>query len=55
MGKAKKRVSICMICVVMVAIVVGILYYYNELGDEAVQSEGTLISLDHKAWDTLWQ
>ncbi len=55
MGKAKKRVGICMICVVMVAIVVGILYYYNELGDEAVKSEGTLITADYQVWESLWK
>lgn len=55
MEKAKKRVRICLICVVMLAVVVGILYYYNELGDEAMQSEGTLITAVHKGWNNIWQ
>lgn len=55
MEKAKKRVGICLICVVMLAIVVGILYYYNELGDDAMQSEGTLITATYKGMDSLWQ
>lgn len=45
MEKAKKRVRICLLCVVMLAIIVGILYYYHELGDSGVKAEGTLVSI----------
>lgn len=43
MEKAKRRVRVCLICVVLLAIVVGIFYYYNQMGDEALQDEGTLV------------
>lgn len=43
MEKAKKRVRLCLVCVVMIAVIVGIVYYYNEMGDEASQDSGTLV------------
>lgn len=55
MEKAKRRVRICLVCVVMLAIVVGILYYYHDLGESGVQAEGTLISSVYTAWGRLWQ
>lgn len=45
MEKAKKRVRICLLCVVMLAVIMGILYYYHDLGDSGVQAEGTLVDL----------
>ena len=45
MDRAKRRVRICLLCVVMLAIIVGILYYYHDLGDSGVKAEGTLVSL----------
>lgn len=47
MEKAKKRVRICLICVVIIAVIMGILYYYHELGDNGVQAEGTLVSAEN--------
>ena len=49
MEKAKRRVRICLLCVVIIAIFMGILYYYHDLGDTGIQAEGTLIAGD------LWQ
>lgn len=47
MEKAKKRVRICLICVVMIAVIMGIFYYYHELGEEGIKAEGTLVSATH--------
>lgn len=55
MEKAKRKVRICLICVIMVAIIVGIFYYYNELGKENLHGEGTLIQSIHSGWDKLWR
>ncbi len=43
MEKAKRRVRLCLVCVVMIAVIVGIVYYYNEMGDEASRDSGTLV------------
>ena len=50
MEKAKKRVRICLICVVIVAVVMGILYYYHGLEEGQAHMEGTLVSADIEGW-----
>ena len=55
MEKAKKRVRICLLLVVMVAVVMGILYYYHDLGDTRIKQEGTLISGTCGWWNDLWR
>lgn len=55
MERAKRKVRICLICVVMLAVIMGIFYYYHELGKEGVQAEGTLVSADFAGWDLLCQ
>ena len=44
MEKARKRIRFCLCFVVLTAVVVGILYYYGQLQEQATISEGTLIS-----------
>ena len=46
MEKAKRRVRMCLLCVVIVAVVMGILYYYHEMNEDGVQAEGTLVMAD---------
>lgn len=53
MERAKKRVRICLLCVVMIAVVMGILYYYHDLNEEGVQAEGTLVSESCSEWRNL--
>lgn len=55
MEKAKKRVRICLICVVMIAVIMGIFYYYHELGEEGIQAEGTLVSAALAGWERVCQ
>ena len=50
MEKAKKRVRICLLCVVMIAVIMGILYYYHGLNEEGIQAEGTLVSASYQGW-----
>ena len=50
MEKAKKRVRICLLCVVMLAVIMGILYYYHGFNEEQIQAEGTLVSASYKGW-----
>ena len=51
MEKAKRRVRVCLICIVMIAAVMGIFYYYHELSKEGIQAEGTLVSVTSSEWD----
>lgn len=55
MERAKKRVRVCLIFVVMLAAILGIFYYYNELGDDTLEGEGTLIHGAFSGWDSLCQ
>lgn len=44
MEKARKGIRFCLCVVVLAAIVVGILYYYGQMQEQATITEGTLIS-----------
>lgn len=55
MEKAKKRIFICLLCVVIIAVIVGILYYYHGLGENQMQAEGTLVSASYMGWMKLCQ
>ena len=54
MEKAKRRVRICLLCVIVLAIVVGILYFYHDLGEPEIQAEGTLVSEMQSGWKKIW-
>ena len=44
MGKGKKGIRICLFCVVLIAIVVGVFYYYYQMHGEQDDGKGTLIA-----------
>ena len=43
MEKAKRKVRYCLVIVTMIAIVVGIIYYYNNMRKDSLEGEGTLV------------
>ena len=55
MEKAKKRDRVCLLCVVIIAVVMGILYYYHEMNEDGLQAEGTLVKAELERWTTLCQ
>ena len=55
MEKAKTRVRVCLLCVVIIAVVMGILYYYHEMNEDGLQAEGTLVKTEYGRWTTLCQ
>lgn len=44
MEKGRKMIRFCLFFVVFVAVLVGLLYYYGEIKEQATINEGTLIS-----------
>ena len=44
MEKIRRRVRFCLLFVVIVAVAVGVLYYYGEMHGQTTITEGTLIS-----------
>lgn len=43
MEKARKRLRICLIAVVLLAVIVGCAYYFGDFGKEQNMTEGTLV------------
>lgn len=54
MENSKRIVRNIMICVVLTAIVLGIMYYYHETQDESMSKQGTLIVSGDMGWLDLW-
>ncbi len=44
MENAKRRIRIIMICIVLTAVVIGLVYYYHETQNQRVFERGTLIT-----------
>lgn len=44
MEKSRKKLRVCLICVVLLAVVVGMFYYYYETQGQKQANEGTLIT-----------
>lgn len=43
MDDARKKLRVCLICVVMAAVVVGLIYYFNDMRSHGKINEGTLV------------
>ena len=55
MDKARKRIRVCLVCIVLTAVVIGLFYYYHDLQGSGTVNEGTLISNIEMGWKHLWQ
>lgn len=54
MEKARKRIRICLTCIVLAAIGIGLFYYY-EIKGNGTANTGTLISNVEMGIKKLWQ
>lgn len=43
MDNARKKLRVCLICVVMAAVVIGLIYYFNDMRSHGKINEGTLV------------
>ncbi len=43
MDDARKKLRVCLICVVMAAVIVGFAYYFNDVRTRSTMDEGTLV------------
>jgi hypothetical protein len=43
MDEARKKLRVCLICVVAAAVIIGCIYYFNDVRSKSDISEGTLI------------
>lgn len=55
MEKGKRKVRICLVCVVLTAVIIGLFYYYYQLQGENNSSQGTLITHITMGLGKLWQ
>lgn len=55
MDKSRKRIRVCLICVVLTAVVIGLFYYYYEMQGNQTMDEGTLIANAKSGLRSLWQ
>nr|WP_296267192.1 hypothetical protein [uncultured Merdimonas sp.] len=46
MDKARKKIRVCLICVVSAAVIMGFIYFFLSAGDSGSISEGTLVYQD---------
>jgi len=44
MDEARKKLRVCLICVVAVAIIIGFIYYFGDVKSRNHVSEGTLVT-----------
>ena len=43
MENARRKLRVCLICVVMAAVVIGLIYYFNDMRSRDKINEGTLV------------
>lgn len=46
MDEARKKLRVCLICVVAAAIILGCIYYFGSVSGSTDVSEGTLVMLE---------
>jgi len=55
MEKSRRRLRICLFCVILMAIAIGIIYYFYDVRGGEKISEGTLITCVKNWVGKLWQ
>ncbi len=43
MDEARRKLRICLFCVVMAAVIIGAIYYINDVSNSSSINEGTLV------------
>lgn len=46
MERGKKRIYTCIVMVVLAAVVIGVIYYWGEIGKTNIENDGTLVLLE---------
>ena len=50
MEEARKKLRICLICIVAAAVIVGAVYYLNDVRKPSDVNEGTLVAVPDAGW-----
>lgn len=54
MDNARKKIWICLLCAVAVAIVVGLCYYVTDVRETELSGEGTLVRMERSEMGSTW-
>lgn len=46
MDEARRKIRICLFCIVMIAVLMGVVYYMNDVKSGGNMEEGTLVRQD---------
>ena len=55
MTEAKRRLRVCLVCIVLLAIVIGMFYYYHGAMADRTISDGTLVINEVLTVADVWQ
>lgn len=55
MEKSRKKLWVCLFCVVMLAVAVGLIYYFTDLNNTGGMDDGVLITGMKVGWERLWR
>nr|WP_317378471.1 hypothetical protein [uncultured Faecalimonas sp.] len=55
MDHARKKIWVCLLCVVAAAVIVGVCYYFTDVRQTELSGEGTLVRLERSEKDGRWQ
>lgn len=55
MEKSRKRVRVCLFCVVLTAVLIGFIYYFTNVKNTKAIDDGVLITGTGIRWEKLWQ
>ncbi len=50
MEEARKKLRICLFCVVATAVILGLIYYVSSMRVEDKISDGTLVQIEDREW-----
>lgn len=54
MDNARKKLRVCLICVVMAAVIIGFVYYFNDVRTRSTIDEGTLVRKEEVRKEEVW-
>lgn len=55
MEKSRKKLRVCLFCIVLAAVAVGMIYYFADVGNKGAIDDGVLITGTGVRWEKLWQ
>lgn len=55
MDESRKKLWVCLFCVVMLAVAVGMIYYFSDYRNSAGMGDGVLITGMGIGWERLWR